>query len=162
MAQTAFAPAALTRPHPVRTYGLRAGAALAILELAHGFLSVSTPPFVVTLAFFGVAVLVLAYAGFAAARATRRISAGALTGLIAGLVLSAGYGLGVVLGTWINANPVRRQYAAAAAQAHLPASSLEPLIVAGTVVTIILALIGGSAVGAVAGLIGGAIGKRRS
>lgn len=162
MAQTAIAPAALSRPHPVRTYGLRAGVALAVLELAHGFLSVATPPFAVTLAFFGIAVLVLAYAGYAAGRGARRASAGALTGLIAGLVLSAGYGVGVALGTWINADTVRRQYAAAAAQAHLHVQSLDPLIIAGTLLTIALVFVGGGAVGTVVGVIGGIFGKRRS
>lgn len=161
MAQPAFAPAALTRPHLARTYGLRAGAALAILELAHGFLSVSTPPFAITLAFFGVAALVLAYTGFSAARGTRRVSTGAFAGLIAGLVLSAGYSLGVALGVWINADTVRQQYVEAAAQAHLSVQAVDPLIIAGTLITIALAFIGGSVVGAIVGMIGGAFGKRR-
>ena len=147
--------------HPIRRYGVRVGAALGVIEIAHGLLSATALPGAVTAVFFGVAMLGLAYAGAAAARATHHVRTGAAAGLLAGVVLSAAYVIGYLLSAWLNGEALRRQYAAALAQAHLPAQSLNALTVAGIALTIALTFVGGGCGGAVAGAVGGLIGARR-
>src|SRR6185437_10910542 len=119
--------------HTIMQTGLRVGAVLLVIEIVHGIISITPPPMAVNAIFFLVALVLLIFAGMRAASVTGKIGSGSLAGLLAGALL----GLGYAVGTITNFATVRGVYQSAALSAHIPYS--DQLVVAGTVVSIVLA-----------------------
>ena len=145
--------------HTIMQTGLRVGAVLLVIEIVHGIISITPPPMAVNAIFFLVALVLLIFAGMRAASVTGKIGSGSLAGLLAGALLGLGYAVGTTIGTITNFATVRGVYQSAALSAHIPYS--DQLVVAGTVVSIVLAWLVSLAAGAVCGAVGGIIGRRR-
>jgi hypothetical protein len=115
---------------------------------------------------FGVAAFLIVAAGFVylgmrVASATGRTRAGALAGLIAGLVVWAFYVVAALAVALSNQDALRRQFQVAANQAHLGVQYTATAVVGAVIFTLILAVFLGAGVGALLGALGGVFGKRQ-
>jgi hypothetical protein len=155
-----------TRDRVVVQQGLLFGVVLGVIDLLRTLIDGPTGLTSPTSGALGViAFLIVAagfvYLGFRVAAQTTRVRSSALAGLIAGLVVWACYVVGTMLVALPNQDTLRRQFQAAADQAHLGIQYTNAAVVGALIFSVLLAVFLGAGVGAALGALGGVFGKRQ-
>ena len=155
-----------TRSHVVVRQGLLFGVALGLVDLVRTLiegpngLTSATPSVLGAVAFLVVAAGFV-YLGVRVASATGRMRDGALAGLVAGLVVWGFYVVGALLVALPNQEALRRQFQAAADQAHLSVQYTSSMALGAVIVALVFAVFLGAGVGALLGALGSVFGKRQ-
>jgi hypothetical protein len=156
----------IVRGHLVLQQGLLFGVVLGVVDLLRTLIDgpggLTSP---LSGALGVIAFLIVAagfvYLGFRVAARTTRVRSSALAGLIAGLVVWACYVVGTMLVALPNQDTLRRQFQAAADQAHLGIQYTNAAVIGALVFSLVLAVFLGASVGAALGALGGVFGKRQ-
>ena len=154
-------PSSRTRTRLVMRQGLLFGVVDLVRTLVEGpnGLTSSAPGALGIVAFLIVAAGFV-YLGVRVASVVGRISASALAGLIAGLVVWAFYFVAALAVAMSNQETLRRQLQAAADQAHVNIHYSTAAALGAIIFTLVLAIFLGAGVGAALGALGGVFGKR--
>ena len=155
-----------TRNDVVVRLGLLFGGALGLVDLLRTLIEgpnglTSATPGLLGIAAFLVVAAGFVYLGVRVSSATGRTRAGALAGLIAGLVVWAFYVVGALIVALPNQETLRRQFQAAADQAHLNVQYTSSMALGAVIFALVLAVFLGAGVGALLGALGGVFGKRQ-
>jgi hypothetical protein len=151
--------------HIVRQ-ALLVGVVLGVVDLLRTLIEgpnglTGTTPGMLGVAAFLVVAAGFVYLGYRIAAQTARVRTGALAGLIAGLVVWACYVVAALAVALPNQETLRRQFQAAADQAHLGIQYSTAAALGAVIVSLVLAIFPGAGVGAGLGALGGVFGKRR-
>jgi hypothetical protein len=154
-----------TSRHVVRQ-GLLFGVALGLVDLLRTLIEGSNRLTSATPGLLGVAAFLIVAAGFVSlgvrvASATGRTLTSALAGLIAGFVVWVFYVVAALAVALPNQDALRRQFQAAADQAHLNVQYTAAMALGSVFFSLILAVFLGAGVGAALGALGGVFGKRQ-
>src|SRR5262249_38079329 len=146
--------------------GLLFGVALGLVDLVRTVIEGPTGLTSATPGALGVAAFLIVASGFVwlgvrVASATGRTRASALAGLLAGLVVWVFYVVAALAVALSNQDALRRQFQAAADQAHLGVQYTGTAVLGALLFALILAVFVGAGVGALLGALGGVFGKRQ-
>src|SRR6516165_6398504 len=158
--QEQHAQSAPARGQHIVRQALLVGVVLGVVDLLRTLiegpngLTATTPGMLGVVAFL-VAAAGFVYLGFRSAAQTARVRTGALAGLIAGLVVWAFYVVAALAVALPNQETLRRQFQAAADQAHAGIHYSAATALAAVIVSLVLAVFLGAGVGAALGALGG-------
>lgn len=155
-----------TSRHVVVRQGLLFGVALGLVDLLRTLIEgpnglTSATPSVLGIVAFLVVAAGFVYLGVRAASAIGLTRAGALAGLIAGLVAWAFYVVAALAVALPNQETLRRQFQVAADRAHLGVQYTAAAALGTVIFSLVLAVFLGAGVGAALGAIGGVFGRRQ-
>jgi hypothetical protein len=154
------------RNHLVVRQGLLFGVVLGLVDLTRTLVEgpnglTAPAPGALGLVAFLIVAAGFVFLGMRVASMVGRIGASALAGLIAGLVVWAFYVVAALVVALPNQEALRRQFQAAADQAHVNVQYSTGAALGAVIFALVLAIFLGAGIGAGLGALGGVFGKRR-
>jgi hypothetical protein len=143
-------------------FGVVVGVLFALNTILGNVVNIGAAGSIIGILFFLIELFLYALAGFRASAQTGKLSTGVIAGLLTGLIGGIIGAIVTIIVAFANADALRLRSQAIANQAHLNIHYTNALIISGAFVGALVGLALAIGYGALFGLIGGAIGRRRA